>query len=81
MNLLEKYTELKKKEERAKETINKAEGALEQVMTQIKEEFDCDTLQSAEKKLKKEQAQEASIRKEFEEAINGFEKDWPDVCG
>ncbi len=78
MNRLKEYTELKRKTEEAQQNADKAEGALEQVMKQLKDDFDCSTLTEAKKKLKQLQKQEEKITTEFEEAIESFEEKWED---
>ena len=58
--------------------LDKAEGALQQVMKQLKEKFGCTTLEAAKKKLKllKKQGQEAEV--EFDKAVEEFEEEWND---
>lgn len=48
---------LKKKIEDAKTRKAKAEGALEQAMTRLKDEFGCSTIDEAEEKLKQLQTE------------------------
>lgn len=51
------FEELKKKIENAKTRKAKAEGALEQAMTRLKDEFGCSTVEAAEEKLKQLQTE------------------------
>jgi len=78
MSKLNKYMELKKRVEQAQQEANKAEGALEQVMKQLKKEFGCTTLEQAEKKLSILEKQEQKAKIEFENAIEEFEEKWND---
>ena len=75
-NNLEKYLTLKKKVESAQTEADQAEGALGEVMKQLKKEFECDTLKEAKKKLKQLEKQKESSKEEFEEAVEKFEDDW-----
>jgi len=74
--LLKKYMGLKKKVERAQQEADKAEGALEQVMKQLKKEFGCSTLEEAKKKLKVLEKQKQKAEKDFEIAVEEFEEEW-----
>ena len=78
MTAIKKYLNLKKNVEEAERKANQAEGALGQVMKQLKNEFDCTTLQAAEKKDKKLQNQVSVAEEEFENAVEEFEEKWSD---
>ena len=54
---IEDFTELREKIEAAKVKKSKAEGALEEFMNRLKEEFGCSTIEEAKKKLGKIQAE------------------------
>jgi len=76
MTGLETYQKLKKRAELLKSEISKAEGAYENVMQQIKEQFDCDDLEQAEtlaEQLKK-QAEEAEQK--YNAALDAFNAKW-----
>ena len=75
-NNLDKYLKLKKKVELAQQQADQAKGALQEIMKQLKKEFDCDTLQEAKKKLRQLERQKKSSKKEFDEAVEKFEEDW-----
>ena len=76
MTTINKYLKLKENVEQAVRKANQAEGALNQIMKQLKNEFDCVVLQEAEKKYKKLQRQARMAKEEFENAIEEFEKKW-----
>ena len=76
MATLKNYMELKRKVEEAQQKVDKAEGALEQIMERIEKEFDCSTLEAAKKKLKSLIQQEDTTKKKFDEAIEEFEEKW-----
>jgi len=46
------------------------------VMGQIKEEFGCDTLEQAERKLKRLGAEREKAEAEYDEALAAFEVKW-----
>ena len=76
-NELRRYNRIKKRVEKAQKKAAEAEGALNQIMIQLKTEFDCDSIEAAKKLLKRKQkatdklkmeveTEEASIEKELE---------------
>jgi hypothetical protein len=73
---LNKYLKLKQATDEAQQKADKCEGALSQVMKQLKSKFKCSTLKAAEKKLKQLQDKDAALTIEFDEAILAFEKEW-----
>jgi hypothetical protein len=77
-NNLNKYLRIKERVELSQQKIAKAEGALDEMMKQLKKEFGCKTLQEAKEKLKQSKKQKRILGKKFEKAIEKFEEDWPD---
>ena len=78
MSKLDKYLNLKKRVETAQQEADKAEGALSEVMKQLKRDFDCDTLNEAKRKLKQLKKKEESSKKDFDAALEEFEEKWSD---
>ena len=76
MTTIDKYLKLKENVEKAERKANQAEGALGQVMKQLKDEFGCTTLAFAEKKHKKLQKQAEEAENTFGNAIEKFEEKW-----
>ena len=76
---LDKYLQLKRKVEAAQQEADKAEGALGEIMKQLKRDHGCGTLAEAKKKLKQLEKQEASSKKEFDIAVEKYEEDWEGV--
>ena len=76
MSELKKYVDLKRRVEQAQQKADKAEGALEQVMEQLKEKFGCSTLKDAKKKLTLLKEQEQELKIKFEDALEEFEENW-----
>ena len=76
MDELKKYIDLKRRVDEAQQKADKAEGALEQVIEQLKEKFGCSTLKEAKKKLTLLRKQEQEMKIKFEKALEEFEEDW-----
>ena len=70
------FNKLKKKVDAAQEGLAKAQGALDNIMKRLKDEFKCDTVEEAKKLLKKLQTDERKARDEFEDAADEFDKKW-----
>lgn len=81
MNTLQKYNEIKRKLEEATRQKDKAEGALSQIMSQLKTKFGCNSLAVASKKLTKLRQQEEEAKEEFDTTVEKFEEDWSDELG
>ncbi len=73
---LKKYTRLKKDVETAQQRKDRAQGALDQLMKTLEEDFNCSTLKQAQKKLTNLQEQEKDAKEDFVEAIEDFEEKW-----
>jgi hypothetical protein len=75
---LQDYLRIKEEHDKAQQAVSKAEGALEQVLEQLKEKFGCDSLEEGQKKLKKISQREQETQNEFDKAVEKFDKDWPE---
>jgi len=75
---LKRYLDLKKRVEEAQQRADRAEGALQQVMKQLQEDFGCSTLGEAKKKLKILERQKQEARSDFENNMRKFEEKWKD---
>lgn len=69
---------LRTKLERLRKESDKAQGAYDQVMAQIKERHGCATLEEAEKKLKGMESKAVAAEEEFQTALKKFMKDHGD---
>jgi len=78
MGLLEQYKELKDKADKAQQNHNKAEGALDQIKRQLKEDFGCSSLKDAKNKLKMLTKEVAEAEKDLQNAMDEFESEWED---
>lgn len=70
------YRRLKQEVEDAKSEANKAKGALEQLMSQLKEDFDCDDLKSAKRLLEELKTKRDKAQKDFEKEMQTYEEKW-----
>jgi hypothetical protein len=67
---------LKRKVEDLKREADKASGAFEQNMKRLKDEHGCDTLEEAEKLLKKKKREAEEAGTSFETSLAEFNKKW-----
>jgi hypothetical protein len=73
---LTKYNDLKEQAKTAKEVVARAEGALEQHMRAIKDEFDCDTIEKAETLLDSLTEEYEELDEKAETLLADFEAQW-----
>ena len=71
-----RFRELKAEIEIVREESQRAQGALDQLMGRLKEEFDCSTLKEAKKELEKLTTERDKAEKEFEKALAAYETKW-----
>lgn len=72
----EKYLKLKRAAEEARTAADQAKGAHTQLMKQLKDNFDCDTLEDARDLLRKLEREEKAAEKELAGAMKKYEEDW-----
>ena len=75
---LKRYNELKEKVEDIQKKADRAQGNLDQIMKQLKNDFDCDDLEEAKAILDKLEKELEETESEFDEAISEFEEKWGD---
>lgn len=78
-DLTEELLELKSNLEDAQEKINKAKGAYEQILKQIKDEFGYKTLKEALELLEELNSKNEKLKKAAEEELKKFKEKWEDV--
>jgi uncharacterized protein YecE (DUF72 family) len=71
---LDKFNNLKKKAELAQREADKAQGALDQILFQLSEEFNCDNLEDAEKLCEKLAKEEEKAKANFNKALADFKE-------
>lgn len=70
------YQRLVRQVESLRQQRDKAEGALQQLLKRLKEEFGCKTLVEAKRKLKELEDEERVGYKAYQEAREEFDKKW-----
>jgi NTP pyrophosphatase (non-canonical NTP hydrolase) len=74
----QEYQKLKEKNEQIKNQVARAEGAKEQALKQLQEEFGVKTLEEAEELLEKLEKEAATLKKEMADNMDALLKiiDW-----
>lgn len=75
---LDQYRRLKRQADDAKAEVDRAEGALSQLMKKLKEDFDCDTLDAAKSLLKQKTAERDEVEQKYNQELASFQKKWGD---
>ena len=75
---LQRFQSLQKKVERLKTDKSKAEGALEQLKKQLADDFDCDSVEEAEKLIDELEAKQKADEERFQKDLHEFEKTYGD---
>ena len=78
MSKASKYLKLKKQADKAKQLSDKTAGAYEQVLKQLKTDFNCSSLEEAQVLLKKMKKQKKKLVKAFDEAVEAYTKECAD---
>ncbi len=72
------YKKLKARVDLARQTRDRATGQLDGVMDRLKKEFDCSTIEEAEKMAAKLEREATVAERAFDEAAKKFEAEWHD---
>ena len=72
------FNRLKRQLKDLQSDVDRADGALEETMKSIESEFDCTTIEEAEKLLEKLEAEAERLDKEFADQLEEFKEDWED---
>lgn len=75
---LETYQKLKKQIDVLQRDSNRVEGQLDSVLDRLNKELKCNSIEEAEKLLKKVKKQEQEAEKEFNAKREEFENNWKD---
>ena len=76
MASIERYKELKAKVDRLRREHDRAEGALEQAMLKLKEQYDCKTLEEGKIVLSKMEKDCKRKRSKYDKAMERFDEEW-----
>ena len=72
----ESYRKLKREVDEAKTDADRAKGALDQLMTQLKNEFQCESLKEAKALLEELQEKRDKAQKKFDAALKDYKDKW-----
>ena len=75
---LKEYDDLKSKIEKLKSNADRAEGALEQHMENLKEGFDCSSVKEAKALIKDMTEKQESVETAYDVALEEFKEKWED---
>ena len=67
---------LKRRAEAAQQTADRAQGAYDQLMAKLQQDFECASIEEAEKKLASLEQKNKKAEAAFEEAVEEFETKW-----
>ncbi len=76
---MEEFNALKSKVESLQRKADKAEGALEQTMAILKEEYSCDSIEEAAELAEKFREEADTLEARFEKAESTFDDKWGKV--
>ena len=76
---LNDLTRIKEQVDRLQREADKASGALEHAMVQLKEDFGCKTLEEGQKLLDELTQESKKAEDEFNKALKKFEDEWGDT--
>lgn len=76
---IEQYNRIKKKADQARADVQRAEGALDQVMKNLKDDFGCSTIEEAEAKLIELEEQEKAAEAAYQTELAAFQEKWGDL--
>ena len=78
---VEEYKRLKAKADALKADADKAEGALENQLKQLRDEFDCDDLDEAKELLASLKKRERIAETKYDKALAKFRGKWDELDG
>ena len=72
----QRIKDLRAKVDTRRDEVQRAKGALEQVLATLQTEFGCSSLEEAESKLEELRAEEEKTGKALDRAVEAFEGKW-----
>lgn len=76
---LKKFNALRAKVQEAQGDVDRARGALDQMLKQLRDEFGCKDLEAADRKAKLLEEQAEAAEEEYNDALQAFEEEWGEV--
>lgn len=71
--------DFKERVERLRREVDRAQGAYDQSMQRLSNEFDCSSIQAAEKKMAKLEEEQEELEAKLQKAMKKLKEDYPDV--
>ena len=81
MTSVTEYTQLKQAVDDKRAAADRASGAFDQALAELKKKFKVSSLEEAKEKLEQFEKEEAVARKAYEKALEQFKEEWKDVFG
>jgi hypothetical protein len=78
MTFLDDFDRMKREEAKLRSQVDKAKGALQQILKRLKEEFGCETVEEGEKLLKKLTAERDAKAEKYLAERKRFKSKWKD---
>jgi len=72
----EKYRKLKAEVEQTRAEADRAQGALDQLLARLRDEFECGTLKEAKLKLSELATKKEKAEATFEKTLAAYEEKW-----
>lgn len=76
---LEEYNRIKKAADDRRKEVDQAEGAYNQLLKDLKEEFGCDSIEAAEAKLVELEVQEKAAEEAYQTELTTYKEKWGDL--
>lgn len=73
---LKKFERLKSRLEDARRRQQRAEAVRDELLAELKKDWGCGSVEAAEKKLRKLEAEAEKAEQEFSEKLDEFEREW-----
>lgn len=73
---LQRFQQLQKAVEKSQRDADRLSGTLERIQEQLKEEFQCSSLEAGRKLLAKLEKKEKELTQRFEQELAAFEEKW-----
>lgn len=76
--LLKRANQFKEEAERKRRQADKAQGALDSLLAQLKKDYDLDSLEELDKRIPQLQKQLKSIQQELTQSLDEYNQKWGD---
>jgi hypothetical protein len=76
---IEEYEKIKKKADERRNAVAQAEGALEQLLKDLKEHHGCDSIEAAEALLAKLEKEEKELEAAYNTEVAAYKEKWGEL--